>query len=98
MRVEIQVKSGLLKWGKQEQGSEEIDFQALFNDYWNSTAHEFLVRGQLESTTSPFIADREDAADIAAGKHSCSLQLRFSAEVTVRLLTIVHGRLLILFA
>jgi len=55
MRVEIQVKSGPLKWGKQEQGSEEIDFQALFNDYWNSTAHEFLVQSQLESTTSPFI-------------------------------------------
>ena len=49
MRVEIQVKSGPLKWGKQEQGSEEIDFQTLFKDYWNSTAHEFLVRGQFES-------------------------------------------------
>jgi len=98
MRVEIQVKSGLLKWGKQEQGSEEIDFQALFNDYWNSTAHEFLVQGQLESTTSPFITDQEGAADIDAGKHSYSLELRFSAEVTVRLPTIVHRRLLILFA
>ena len=98
MRLEIQVKSGLLKWGKQEQGSEEIDFQALFKDYWNSTAHEFLVRGQLESSASPFIADREDAEDIVAGKHTCSLELQFSAEVTVRVLTIVHRTLLILFA
>jgi len=57
MRVEIQVKSGLLKWGKQEHGSEEIDFQALFKDYWNTTAHQFLVRGQLESQASPFITD-----------------------------------------
>jgi len=58
MRVEIQVKRGLLKWGTQEQGSEEIDFQALFKDYWNSKAPEFLVRGQLESPTSPFFTDR----------------------------------------
>ena len=98
MRVEIQVKGGLLKWGKQEQGSEEIDFQALFKGYWNTTAHEFLVRGQLESPTSPFSTDREAAADIVAGKHSYSLALHFSAEVTVRVLTTVHRRLLILFA
>jgi len=98
MRVEIQVKSGLLKWGKQEEGSEEIDLQALFKDYWSTTAHKFLVRGQFESRTSPFSTDREAAADIVAGKHSCPLELHFSAEVTVRLLTIVHRRLLILFA
>jgi len=67
MRGEIQVKSGLLKWGKQEQGSEEIDFQALFKHYWNSTAHELLVQGQLESTTSPFIADREGQWTLSLG-------------------------------
>jgi hypothetical protein len=98
MRVEIQVKSGHLQWGKKEQGGKEIDCEALFKDYWNTTAHEFLVHGQLESPTSPFITDREGVADIVAGKHSCSLELQFSAEVTVRLLTIVHRRLLILFA
>jgi len=98
MRVEIQVKSGPLKWGKQEQGSEEIDFQALFKEYWNSTAHEFLIRCQLESQSSPFITDRGGAADIVTGKNSCSLELHLSAEVTVCLLTIVHGGLLILFA
>jgi hypothetical protein len=98
MRVEIQAKSGHLSLGKREQGTTEIDCEALFNDYWNTTAHEFLVQGQMESTTSPFIADREDTVDIVAGKHSCSLELQFSAEVTVRLLTIVHRTLLILFA
>jgi len=95
MRVEIQVMGDLLM---QEQGSEEIDFQALFKDYWTTTAHDFLVQGQLESPTSPFIADREGAADIDAGKHSYPLELHFSAEVTVRLLTIVHRKLLIPFA
>jgi len=98
MRVEIQVKSGLLKWGKQEQGSEEIDLQALFKDYWTTTTHEFLVRGQLESQTSPLITNREGAAVIVTGKHSHPLELHFSAEATVRLLTFVHRRLLILFA
>jgi len=98
MHVEIQVKKAHLSLGRKEQGTIEIDCQALFNDYWNTTADEFLVQGQLESPTIPFIADRKSAADIVAGKHSCSLELQFSAGVTVRPLTIVHRRLLILFA
>ena len=52
MLVEVQVQSGLLSWGKKEQGGNEIDCQALFNDYWSTTAHEFLLRGQLLSPTS----------------------------------------------
>jgi len=92
------VKKAHLPWGRREQGTTEIDCQALFTDYWNTTAHEFLVQGQLESPTSRFIADRKGTADIVAGKHSCTLELQFSAEVTVRLLTIGHRRLLILFA
>ena len=95
MLVDVQVQSGHLPWGKKEQGSNEIDCQALFNDYWSTTSHEFLVRGQLLSPTSLFIADRERAADIVAGKYSCSLKLQFSAESTVRLLEIVHSRLLL---
>ena len=101
MRVEIQVQSSHLQWWKKkkERGTIEIDCEALFKDYVNTTAHGFSVPGQLESPiTSPFIANREDAADIDVGKHSYSLELQFSAEVTVRLLTIVHRRLLILFA
>jgi len=94
MRVEIQVQSSHVPWRKKEPGSKEIDCQALFNDYWNTTVNEFLVPGQLESPTSPFIADREGAADIDAGKHSCSLELHFFAEVTIRLPTIVHRGLL----
>jgi hypothetical protein len=57
---------------------------STFKGYWNTTAHEFPVRGQLELPTSPFIADREGIAEIVAGKHNCSLELQFSAEVTVR--------------
>jgi hypothetical protein len=57
MHVEIEVKSGHLSFGKKEHGTTEIDCQALFKEYWNTTAHEFPVRGQLELPTSPFIAD-----------------------------------------
>jgi len=92
------VKSGHLQWGKKEQGSVEIDIQALFKDYWNTTSHEYLVRGQLGSLASPFTADRQGTADIMAGKHSHSLELQFSADVTVRLLTFVHRTLLTRFA
>ena len=97
MVIEIQVNRSHLPWGKKEQGTEEIDCEALFKDYWCTTAHEFPVRGQLESPPGPFIANREGTADIVAGKHSYSLQIQFSAEVTVRLLAIAHRRLLTLF-
>ena len=83
-----------LRWWKKEQGTKEIDCQALFEDYWSTTAHEFAVQGQFGSPPGPFIANREGAADIVAGNHSYSLELQFSAEVTVRLLAITHRRLL----
>jgi hypothetical protein len=51
MRVDIQVKSAYLSLGKKEQGTADIDCQALFDDYWSTTAHEFTVRSQLESPT-----------------------------------------------
>ena len=91
------MKSGLFKLGKEEQGSKEVDCQELFNKYWDTTAHEFPIRGQSESPTSPHAADREGAVEIVAGKCSCALELQFSAEVTVRLLAISHHKLLINF-
>jgi hypothetical protein len=51
MRVDIQVKSAYLSLGKKEQGTTEINCQALFDDYWSTTAHEFTVRSQLDSPT-----------------------------------------------
>ena len=92
------MKTGHFPLGKKEQGSKEIDCKDLFEDYWSTTAHEFPVQGQSESPISPLIVDREGAVDIVTGKHSCSLELQFSAEVTVRLLAIAHRRLLIMFA
>ena len=92
------MKSGLFRLGKEEQGSTAIDCQELFKDYWDTTSNEFPVTGQSEPPNSPHIADREGAAEIIAGKYSCSLELQFSAEVTVRLLAIPHRGLLITFA
>ena len=94
MGIEIQLNRSHLPWGKKERGSNEIDCQALFKDYWSTTSHEFLVRGQLESPSSPFITDQEGAANIVVGKHSYLMELQFSAEVTVRLLAVAHRRLL----
>jgi hypothetical protein len=53
MRVGIQVKGGHLPWSKTEQGSKEIDCQALCDDYWSSTAHAFPVQSQWESPRAP---------------------------------------------
>ena len=92
------MKSGHFPLGKKEQGSTDIDCKELFKDYWNTTAHEFPVQGQSQSSISLLNVDRDGVADIVTGKHSCSLELQFSAEVTVRLLAIAHRRLLITLA
>jgi len=67
MHVEIQVKKAHLSLGRKEQGTTKIGCQALFNDYWNTTDREFLVQGQLESPTSPFIADRRAQRTLLLG-------------------------------
>ena len=53
------MKSGHLQWAKKEQSSNEIDLQALFEDYWTSKTHELPVWGQSESPINSLIADRE---------------------------------------
>jgi hypothetical protein len=58
----------------------------------------FLSTRSVRPTNRPLIVDRKGTADIFTGKHSCSLELQFSAEATVRLLAIAHRRLLIAFA
>ena len=67
MRIEIQVKSGHLKWAKKEQGSEEIDLQELFDEYWASKAHELPVRGQSASPIISLIANREAQRTLLPG-------------------------------
>ena len=67
MRIEIQLKSGPLQWGKKEQVSTEIDLKALFDEYWSAKAHEFPVRGQSESPMSSLIADREAQTTLSLG-------------------------------
>jgi hypothetical protein len=46
MRIEIQMKSGHLFWAKNQQMSEAIDLQGVFNEYWESTEREFTVPSQ----------------------------------------------------
>ena len=46
MRAEIQMKSGHFLWAKNRLASEIINLQALFNDYWSSKKHEFMVPSQ----------------------------------------------------
>jgi hypothetical protein len=46
MRVEIQRHTRILFWEKNRQANEVIDLQGIFNEYWNSTKHEFTVLSQ----------------------------------------------------
>jgi len=54
------MKIGHSVWAKYREGSDVIDLQALFNDYWNSSNHEFTVQSQPLSPASPGLSDREE--------------------------------------
>ena len=72
----------------------------------STVKHYSMIIGALQPTSSQyavswnhppsnaFIADREGKADIIVGKHSHSMELQFSAGLTVRLLAVAHRRLL----
>ena len=47
MRAEIRMRSGHLFWANYRQTSEVIDLKGLFNDYWSSNKHEFIVPSQF---------------------------------------------------
>ena len=59
MRVEIQKRSSHLFWAKNRLESELIDVHALFNDYWGSNKHNFMVQSESSSPTSPVVSDHE---------------------------------------
>ena len=92
------MKSGHSVWAKYREASEVIDLHELFSDYWSSNNDEFTVMSQLSSPTSPCISSDRKTESVVIGKHSGSLEVRFSANNTVRTPVIVHPRPLILFA
>jgi len=51
--------SSHLFWGKNRLAGELIDVQALFNDYWSSIKHEFMVLSKLSSPTRTPVFDYE---------------------------------------
>jgi hypothetical protein len=85
-------------WAKWKQTGNEIDIESLFNDYWKTNKHEFIVSSQSWPANGPLMSDREIADLVAIGKHSGSVDLQFSANPTVRLFTTAHTRQLIVLA
>ena len=45
LRAEVRMKNGHSIWAKYREGSEVIDLDGLFNEYWSSNDHEFTVLG-----------------------------------------------------
>ena len=45
------MKSGHSVWAKYREGSEVIELDGLFSDYWSSDNHEFTVLSQYLSPT-----------------------------------------------
>ena len=46
IRAEFHIKRGHLVWTKHRQADEVVDLQDLFNDYWASKNHKFVVPSQ----------------------------------------------------
>ena len=84
------MRSGHSVWAKYQEGNEVIDLHGLFSDYWSSTNDNFTVMSQSSSPTSPCISSDRRAGDIIIGKHSGSLEVRFSANDTVRPFATAH--------
>ena len=53
------MRSGHSFWAKTRQASATIELGTLFNEYWGSTEHEFVVPGESCLPTSPRISDRK---------------------------------------
>jgi hypothetical protein len=92
------MRSAYLPWAKREQTGNKIDIESLFNDYWNTNKHEFIVSSQSWPANGLLISDREIVDVVAVGKHNGSLNLQFSANPTVRLFATGHTRQLIVLA
>ena len=58
VRVLIQMSNPLI-WAKNRLASEPIDVQALYNEYWRSTKHEFTVPSKSSLPTSLLVSDHE---------------------------------------
>jgi hypothetical protein len=98
MRVDIRMRKASPAWAKWKQTGNEINIESVFNDYWNTNKHEFIVSSQSWPACGPLISDREIADVIAFGKHSGLLDLQFSSNPTVRLFAKTHARQLIVLA
>jgi len=59
IRVEIHMRSSHLLWGETRRASALIDVQALFNDYWGSIKHEFMVPSKPSSPTHRLVSDHK---------------------------------------
>ena len=46
IRAEIQMKSGHFFWAKYRQRDEVIDIEGIFDQYWSSDKHEFIVSSE----------------------------------------------------
>ena len=89
IRVEVRMKSGHSVWAQYREASEVIGLHGLFSDYWSSNNHEFTVMSQ-SSPTSPRISSDRRTEDVVIGKHSGFLEVRFSANDTVRTFPTAH--------
>jgi hypothetical protein len=83
MRVDTRMRKAYLPLAKWKEIGNEIDIESLFDDYWTTNDHKFIVSSQSWPVNGPLISDQEIADEVAIGKHSGSLDLQFSAIPTV---------------
>ncbi len=90
IQVEVGKKSGHSFWAQYREASQFIELHELFSDYWSSKKREFTVMSQSSSPTRPHTTSDRRTAGVVIGKHSGSLEVRFSANTTVRIFATAH--------
>ena len=98
LRVEARMKIGHSIWAKYREGSEVIDLDELFSNYWSSNHNKFTAMSQSSSPTTPRISSDRRTEPVVIGKHSGYLEVLFSVNDTVRTLGAAPLRRLISFA
>ena len=97
MRVEINMRTGHSFWAKNRQNSDVINIQELLKDYWGSKERVLTVLSQSRPLTGPSILTVSTEA-VAIGKYHGALELRFSANTDVGVLSTAHPTQLMIFA
>jgi hypothetical protein len=68
------MRSGKLFWAKTLLASEVINLQAIFDDYWSSSKHEFTIQSQsFHQLSASIVSDGEPQRTLLSMENTISM-------------------------